>query len=142
MNVYVDSSFLVSSYIVDAHSRSVDQRLASAPTVLLTPFNRAELANAVYQQVFLMRLPLAQAQLVWSDFERDWQGGVWFAVDFPYRAWATSIGLAKRYGPIFGVRTLDSLHVACALELKAQKFWTFDERQARLAEAASVDTTA
>jgi len=30
---------------------------------------------------------------------------------------------------------LDSLHVACALELKADRFWTFDERQAKLAKA-------
>jgi predicted nucleic acid-binding protein len=40
------------------------------------------------------------------------------------------------------VRTLDSLHVACALELKAERFWTFDERQARLAEAVGLDTSA
>jgi predicted nucleic acid-binding protein len=33
------------------------------------------------------------------------------------------------------VRTLDSLHVACALQLKAEQFWTFDERQAKLAKA-------
>jgi len=39
-----------------------------------------------------------------------------------------------------GVRTLDSLHVACALELKAERFWTFDERQARLAEAVGLNT--
>jgi hypothetical protein len=31
--------------------------------------------------------------------------------------------------------------VACALELKAEKFRTFDERQARLAEAVGLDTT-
>ncbi len=142
MNVYVDSSFLVSSYISVAHSHSVDQRLAAAPSVLLTSFNRAELANAVYQQVFLMRLTLAEAQLAWSDFERDWQQGIWICVDFPPGAWNTCVDLAEHYGSIFGVRTLDSLHVACALELKAQKFWTFDERQARLAEAAGLDTSA
>ena len=56
--------------------------------------------------------------------------------------WETSIDLARRFGPTLGVRTLDSLHVACALELRAQKFWTFDERQAKLAEAAGLDTTA
>jgi predicted nucleic acid-binding protein len=32
--------------------------------------------------------------------------------------------------------------VACALELGAEKFWTFDDRQARLAEAAGLDTKA
>jgi predicted nucleic acid-binding protein len=56
--------------------------------------------------------------------------------------WNASIDLARRYGPTLGVRTLDSLHVACALELRAKRFWTFDERQARLAEAAGLDTSA
>jgi len=39
------------------------------------------------------------------------------------------------------VRTLDSLHVACALELKAERFWTFDERQAKLARVEGLKTT-
>jgi len=30
---------------------------------------------------------------------------------------------------------------ACALELKAERFWTFDERQAKLAKAQSMKTT-
>jgi predicted nucleic acid-binding protein len=140
LNTYADSSFLVASYIVDAHSHVVDQRLAAAPSVWLTPFNRAELANAIFQQVFLKRLSLAQAQSAWSDFERDYQHGLWMQVEFPPRAWETSIDLSRRHGATFGVRTLDSLHVACALELKAQKFWTFDDRQARLAEAVGLDT--
>lgn len=114
--------------------------MATAPAVFLTPFNRTELANAVYQQVFLTRLPLTHAQMAWNNFERDWQQGIWIAVDFPHRAWKTSIDLVKRHGPILGVRTLDSLHVACALELKAERFWTFDERQAKLAEAVGLDT--
>jgi predicted nucleic acid-binding protein len=105
--------------------------MASAPAVLQTPLNRVELANAVFQQVIQLRLTLTEAQLAWSDFERDWEQGIWIAVDFPYGAWDACVNLAKQYSSAFGVRTLDSLHVACALELKAQKFWTFDERQAR-----------
>lgn len=61
-------------------------------------------------------------------------------MSFPSRAGETNIDLARRYGPTPGVRTLDSLHVACALELKAERFWTFDERQVRLARAAGLDT--
>jgi predicted nucleic acid-binding protein len=38
------------------------------------------------------------------------------------------------------VRTLDSLHVACALELKAGRFWTFDERQGKLARGEGLKT--
>jgi predicted nucleic acid-binding protein len=48
--------------------------------------------------------------------------------------------LARRHGPRLGVRTLDSLHVACALQLKAQQFWTFDQRQAKLAKATGLKT--
>ena len=66
--------------------------------------------------------------------------GIWTEVELPESAWETSIDLARRFGPTLGVRTLDSLHVACALELKADKFWTFDERQAKLAEAVGLDT--
>ena len=140
MSAYVDSSFLVSSYITDAHSARVDACMARTPAVWLTPFNRAELANAIYQQVFLKRLTPADANQVWSDFRRDCADGVWTAVGFPPNAWETNIDLARKFGPTLGVHTLDSLHVACAMELRAQKFWTFDERQARLALAVGLDT--
>ena len=60
----------------------------------------------------------------------------------PENAFELCADLARRYGPKLGTRTLDSLHVACALELNAQKFWTFDDRQAKLAEAVGLDTSA
>jgi predicted nucleic acid-binding protein len=58
----------------------------------------------------------------------------------PERAFERSADLARRYGAKLGVRTLDSLHVASALELKAERFWTFDERQAKLAKAVGLKT--
>jgi predicted nucleic acid-binding protein len=85
-------------------------------------------------------LSSAEGQRDWNNFQQDSLQGVWIPINFPERTWETSIDLARRYGPTLGVRTLDSLHVACALELKAEKFWTFDERQARLAEAVGLDT--
>ena len=47
--------------------------------------------------------------------------------------------LGFRYGPKLGVRTLDTLHVACALKLRAEQFWTFDSRQTKLAKAVGLD---
>jgi predicted nucleic acid-binding protein len=58
----------------------------------------------------------------------------------PVRAWKICSDLALQFSSALGTRTLDTLHVACALELKADRFWTFDERQARLAEAVGLDT--
>ena len=140
--IYADSSFLVSSYIQDAHSVEAVRRIAMDPSVWITPLNRAELAHAVHQYVFRGKLSLAEAQRYWDEFQQDCAQGAWIPINLPERVWEASIGLARRYGPTLGVRTLDSLHVACALELRAERFWTFDERQAKLAEAVGLDTSA
>jgi predicted nucleic acid-binding protein len=66
----------------------------------------------------------------------------WILLPIPEDAFDLCAELARRYGPKLGVRTLDSLHVACALELKADRFWTFDERQAKLAKSEGLKTSA
>lgn len=70
-----------------------------------------------------------------EQLESDKAAGLWLEVGIPDQAFSLCADLARRHGPKLGIRTLDSLHVACALELKAEKFWTFDERQAKLAKA-------
>jgi len=112
------------------------------PKVWLTPINRAELAHSLYQQVFRARIDAATAAAAWAAFEEDCQQGLWVMNDLPENVWERSIDLARHYGPALGVRTLDSLHVACAVELKARRFWTFDERQAKLAERVGLNTSA
>ena len=110
------------------------------PIIWLTPLNYTEFAHAIHQYVFRRAITTADARLIWADFERDCAQGIWSQIDLPEETWETSVDLARRFGPVLGVRTLDSLHVACALELKARRFWTFDERQAKLAEAVGLNT--
>ena len=112
------------------------------PSLWITPLNQSELAHVISQYVFRGELSPPQAQQAWADFQQDSTQGIWIFSNLPETTWETSISLARKYGPALGVRTLDSLHVACALELSAEKFWTFDDRQARLAEAAGLDTKA
>lgn len=100
------------------------------------------MVHAFYNQIFRSKITNAEARLAWNHFTDDCKHGVWSLVDSSDMMWETCVDLGLRYGASLGVRTLDSLHVACALELKAQKFWTFDERQARLAEAVGLDTAA
>lgn len=106
----------------------------------VSPFSRAEFANAVYRQVFLKRLSAMDARRAWENFEMDCRIDVLKPIEFPEGAWSRVVHLARSYVSALGVRTLDTLHVACALELRAGRFWTFDERQAKLAEAAGLDT--
>ncbi len=140
MTVYADSSFLVSPYVQDSHATEFLRRISTRPPIWLTPFHQAELAHAIHLHVFYKKLSLTAAARAWNEFQQDSARGIWIPVNLPERTWETCIDLARRYGPTLGVRTLDSLHVACALELKAQRFWTFDERQAKLAEVVGLDT--
>jgi predicted nucleic acid-binding protein len=142
LSFYVDSSFLVSRYIEDTHSEKVDKLLSTKPFIWVTQFNRSEIANAIHRQTFLKHLLFSEAQDAWKDFEQDCQLGIWIEAKFPERAWETSIALAQQFSTTLGVRTVDSLHVACALELHAERFWTFDDRQAKLAEAVGLNTSA
>jgi len=141
LNISADSSFIVALYLVDSHSLDARRRMAAKPLVVLTPINRVELAHAVHYQVFRARITLAEAVRALRAFEEDCGRGVWASLDLPARIWATAIDLARRHSPALGVRTLDSLHVACALEFGADKFWTFDERQAKLAKTVGLDTS-
>jgi predicted nucleic acid-binding protein len=139
--VYPDTSFLVPLYLADSHTSRAQQRMAQRPVVLFTPFHRAELTHAIYQHVFRRQVSHDEAKIAVSNFERDCRDGILVVSSLPEGTFLTCIEIAQRQVATLGVRTLDSLHLAAALELKADRFWTFDERQARLAEAEGLATT-
>jgi predicted nucleic acid-binding protein len=135
LTIYADTSFLVSLYVPDRHSAEAQRRLAARPLVWLTALHRAEFTHAVYQHVFRRKMSAAEAQQVLRHLEEDRVAGVWREADLPEMALERSADLARKHGGRLGVRTLDSLHVASALELKSERFWTFDRRQSKLAQA-------
>lgn len=140
MRIYADSSFLVSLYVTDQHSPESRRRVLTAVGIWFTPLHRAEWAHVIAQHVFRAKLTVAEADEMYRHLEQDQLDGAWLEVEIPERAFDLCADLARRYGPKLGMRTLDSLHVACALELKAERFWTFDERQAKLAQAEGLKT--
>lgn len=141
MIVCVDSSFVVSVYVADQHSTDADALLRTRPQVYLTPLIFAEWAHALAGQVFRGQMSASEAQRITLAFDADLKRGLWLACEMPEHAFELCAELGRRHGPKLGIRTLDSLHVACALELKAERFWTFDERQAKLAKAEGMKTS-
>jgi predicted nucleic acid-binding protein len=138
--VYPDTSFLVPLYLLDRHTGKAQQGMSLRPVVLFTPFHRAELTNAIYQRVFRREITADEARVAVTTFEEDCRNAILVLTNLPEMAFLTCAELARRRVAKLGVRTLDTLHVACALELKADRFWTFDDRQARLAEAEGLTT--
>jgi predicted nucleic acid-binding protein len=129
----------MSLYLRDRHTPEALLRIRQRPGVWLTPFHEAELAHAVAQQVFRGQISLDEANRTTGKIaaNRD----VWIILPFPESAFEGAAELARAHVARLGTRTLDSLHVAAALELKAERFWTFDERQAKLAKAAGLRVT-
>ena len=141
MRIYADSSFFVSIYLEDSHTKAAIQRLARRPDIWLTPFHAAEFANAVAQQIFRRSLSQEAGEGAHRNFEIDRDAGLWRSAAFPEGTFRVAASLARTHVIRLGTRTLDSLHVAAALELGAKQFWTFDERQAKLAKAAGLRIT-
>jgi predicted nucleic acid-binding protein len=97
--------------------------------------------HAIAQHVFRKEMSALEARRAQAELERDLGSGLWPKVNLPESVWETCAELARRHGPRLGVRTLESLHVAAALELGAKTFWTFDERQAKLAAVTGLQTS-
>jgi predicted nucleic acid-binding protein len=111
------------------------------PSVWFTPLLSAECSHAIAKQVFFRKISQAEADIVFDTLKRDRANGTWLETPMPENAFELCADLGRRYAPKFGMRTLDTLHVACALEFKAERFWTFDERQAKLAKSQGMKTS-
>ena len=99
---------------------------------MTTPLHVADLTHAIEQHVFRGAISRGEADNIAPS--------LWVEVGVPALAFEVSEQLARRHVARLGGRTLDALHVASALELKAERFWTFDERQAKLARAEGLTT--
>jgi predicted nucleic acid-binding protein len=141
LSLYLDTSFIVSLYLNDDRSREARSRIVSAPALWFTPLHGAEWEHVVGQHVFRGELSLSEAQRMSAKLEEHRAAGRWLSVPVPEDALEVCSQLAREYGPKLWMRTLDTLHVACALELKAERFWTFDERQAKLAKVAGIKSS-
>ena len=70
--------------------------------------------------IFVNLQKLYRPQISWTDTFK-------YAVD-----------LSRRHTSGTGSKTLDILHVASALSIKADRFLTFDERQSKLASLSGI----
>lgn len=138
MSIYADSSFFVSLYIPDEHSPAASRLLRQHARIWLTPLHRAEWAHTVARRLFQGHISNSEAQTLYNSFERDREAHSWVEVGLPELALERCIELAKQYANRVAMATLDTLHVTSALELGAERFWTFDARQAKLARAVGL----
>ena len=112
------------------------------PVFFLTEFGEVEFTNAIERLLFSHRagayLTLTEAQAVRDRLEQHVSAGVFELRPVPSEAWQTAIRLSRQYTTKLGTRTLDVLHVARALNLRPDVFFTFDKQQWKLARAVGM----
>jgi len=138
---YADTSFLVSLYTTDGNSVAASEhaRLVEPPFPL-TPFSRLELTNAIHLRCFRGEYNLPEAAADLDSVVADLASGALATLPTPVAMFQRAESLAHKYTARLGVRSLDILHVAAALELEVEAFLTFDRRQAKLARAEGLPT--
>jgi predicted nucleic acid-binding protein len=138
---YLETSFLASLYSADANSAAALRYLPSVEAPFpWTGFIELELTNAIELRVFRREITRPEAGAALMKLAAHIERGVFRTAEMSATVYETARSLARRHTAKLGVRTLDILHVAMALELGAPSFYTFDRRQSRLAQAEGLVT--
>lgn len=136
MSAYADTSFLFSVYVVDSNTVKALPLIRSANFPLLaTPITEFELENAILQRQFRRELTSTEIKQSIDSFRRDLANSLFDMKPFSIDLLRKASLISARQTPRFGTRALDVLHVASAIVLGAEDFYTFDQNQAKLAAA-------
>lgn len=146
MNPYADTNFFTRVYLELPESAEADLLLAQAKEKQSSPLpvtwlHRLETINALQLSVFLgrsaghTRVTLEQAAAALAEFRGDLeQGQVFRSIPLPLERLEQQFEeLALRHTARHGFRTYDLLHVASALVLECDYFWSYDPKATRLA---------
>jgi predicted nucleic acid-binding protein len=134
LSAYADTSFLVSLYVLDANSALAARHMKQAMLpILLTSFCELELTNALSRRLFRRELRASKIKAAHALIRKDLSEGVLLLKPLPDGLFDSAMHMARRRTPQLGTRTLDIIHVASALKLQADTFYTFDRNQEKLA---------
>ena len=135
MKVYADPSFIVSLYTFDANSASATRTMQdSSVRPLISTFGELEVVNAMGLRTFRKEVSPAQARSSLLAFEKDLRDGLIQLRELADPILERARQLSQQTTAKLGTRTSDLLHVAAALELGVEYFYSFDLQQRKLAQ--------
>lgn len=139
--IYLDTSALIKLYIKESGSTAIQALVAGQDEPLpIWEIQEAELINALRLKVFWKNITRAQADRQIELFEERKRRGLYFFPDLQRAGLMETFRDLSRLTPQLGSRTMDILHVACAVHVAARLFVSFDARQRTLAVRAGLKT--
>ena len=147
MRAYADSSFILRLVTgeVDSPQAIAAYRRLDSPRLFYQPLHALEVRNAILQRAFHQRRSIASRRRRHVARERDAalarlehlvarRALLDVALDMD-AAITRAANLSTAHTERLGARAIDLLHVAGALTLESELFFTTDSRQAQLAKA-------
>lgn len=134
MKIFFDSSAFAKRYIKEAGSEEVEAYCSQASTLIMSSICLPEIVSALCRLKRQSVLTEGQYRLAKQAFLRDVED-VSICNITP-----SVINRAIHILETNKVRTLDALHIACALELEAEAFISSDIQQLSAAKAAGLKT--
>lgn len=137
MKAYADTGFVVTLYKTESSSARAAALMAKqTQSVAMSQLGEIEFINALHLAVFRKEITSREAELKKRLFLDDIANGIFSIVPIPASALFTKTAeLADRHSSRLGTRSLDLMHVAAALLLDSEIFFSFDERQRKAAKA-------
>ena len=140
MKSYYDTGLLLKLYTNERDSEMVRNFVVRRREALVfTPMHYAECVSALRLKCFRGEASEEEVAGALRDIESDVATGVLRTAPVEWdAAWLRCRILSDAHAASTGCRTLDALHVACALLLGADQLMTGDGRQAALARKAGL----
>ncbi len=137
---YPDSSFLFSLLAKDGQTPAASTYMVRAAAPLLfTPLHRLEVRNALRNAVGREEITEEVRRSAFRLIDEDLAEGLFIHMAVSWiDAFRRADELSEEHAARTGQRTIDLLHVAIALECRAETFLSFDQRQRRLAQQAGL----
>jgi len=140
--LYLDTSALLKLYIRELGSEAVQACVAGQDQPLpIWEMQEAELINALRLKVFWKEITSAQANTQMELLSKRRRLGLYFFPEIQRSNLMDTFRRLSAETPRLGCRTMDIFHVACAVEIAATEFLTFDHRQRSLAAHAGLKVT-
>jgi predicted nucleic acid-binding protein len=139
--IYCDTSFLLPLYVETDSFHAQVRKLAVhfRSPIPLTLLTELELHNGIRRAVAQGHLALPQHDGIFRRIAKDEATGILERFNLnSSEHYARARELSKKFTPHLLLRSLDILHVAAALLLKAETLASFDERQRQLAKKAGL----
>jgi len=137
--IYLDTSAFLKLYILEDGSQDVARLVESQDEPLpVWDMLEAELINALRLKTFWGDISTEQADQQIKLFDVRKRRGLYIVPELARGDLMVSFRRLAAETACLGCRTMDIIHVACAMQLNATAFLSYDKRQRTLAKHAGL----